>query len=86
MFFFFLFQAQFAKFKYLCYNFQMVDIYNRHPHSCFLYLASILVDEYGHLDNCRSGLIHMLNVNFFLSIDSLLNFYSRTVFSRMLNI
>ncbi|VDK71439.1 unnamed protein product [Litomosoides sigmodontis] len=41
---------------------QMVDIYNRHPHSCFLYLASILVDEYGHLDNCRSGLIHMLNI------------------------
>ncbi|KAM3719234.1 Transportin-3 [Dirofilaria immitis] len=41
---------------------QMVDIYNRHPHSCFLYLASILVDEYGHLDNCRSGLVHMLNI------------------------
>uniref|UniRef100_F1KRX1 Transportin-3 n=1 Tax=Ascaris suum TaxID=6253 RepID=F1KRX1_ASCSU len=40
---------------------QMVDIYGRHPHSCFLYLASILVDEYGQLEHLRSGLVFMLN-------------------------
>ncbi|VDM94956.1 unnamed protein product [Thelazia callipaeda] len=41
---------------------QMVDMYSRYPHSCFLYLASILVDEYGHIEDCRSGLVHMLNI------------------------
>ncbi|VDK43028.1 unnamed protein product [Anisakis simplex] len=40
---------------------QMVDIYRRYPHSCFLYLASILVDEYGQLEHPRSGLVYMLN-------------------------
>ncbi|VDM45488.1 unnamed protein product [Toxocara canis] len=40
---------------------QMVDIYMRYPHSCFLYLASILVDEYGQMEHLRSGLVCMLN-------------------------
>ncbi|MFH4980451.1 hypothetical protein AB6A40_007160 [Gnathostoma spinigerum] len=40
---------------------QMVDIYSRHQHSCFLYLASILVDEYGGRDELRPGLVIMLN-------------------------
>ncbi|VDD89398.1 unnamed protein product [Enterobius vermicularis] len=39
---------------------QMIDIYNRHQHSCFLYLASILVDEYGQLEHYRQGLVLML--------------------------
>ncbi|VDN41117.1 unnamed protein product [Gongylonema pulchrum] len=41
---------------------EMISIYDCHPHSCFLYLASILVDEYGQFDNCRPGLVHMLNI------------------------
>uniref|UniRef100_A0A0N5B0K8 Xpo1 domain-containing protein n=1 Tax=Syphacia muris TaxID=451379 RepID=A0A0N5B0K8_9BILA len=39
---------------------QMIDIYHRHQHSCFLYLASILVDEYGQLNEYREGLVVML--------------------------
>ena len=34
---------------------QMVGLYQSHPHSCFLYLGSILVDEYGNLDVCITG-------------------------------
>lgn len=39
---------------------QMVRLYNAHHHSCFLYLASILVDEYGSENDCIGGLISML--------------------------
>ena len=38
----------------------MVRLYNAHHHSCFLYLASILVDEYGMESECIGGLISML--------------------------
>lgn len=41
---------------------QIVEIYRKHPHSCFLYLASILVDEYGKVEEIQRGLIAMLNV------------------------
>lgn len=37
----------------------MVRLYNAHHHSCFLYLASILVDEYGAENECIGGLISM---------------------------
>ncbi|KAJ0012727.1 hypothetical protein NQD34_017061 [Periophthalmus magnuspinnatus] len=39
---------------------QMVSVYQVHPHSCFLYLGSILVDEYGMEEGCRQGLLDML--------------------------
>jgi len=39
---------------------QMVQLYSVHHHSCFLYLASILVDEYGSERDCISGLMYML--------------------------
>ncbi|KAK7896713.1 hypothetical protein WMY93_022038 [Mugilogobius chulae] len=39
---------------------QMVNVYQVHPHSCFLYLGSILVDEYGMEEGCRQGLLDML--------------------------
>ncbi|XP_066264625.1 transportin-3-like isoform X2 [Branchiostoma lanceolatum] len=39
---------------------QMVNVYQVHQHSCFLYLGSILVDEYGMEEGCRSGLLDML--------------------------
>ena len=39
---------------------QMVTLYQSHPHSCFLYLGSILVDEYAHLEVCIAGLLEML--------------------------
>lgn len=39
-----------------------MDIYPKYPHSCILYLASILVDEYGAIDVTRPGLLHMLQV------------------------
>ena len=41
---------------------QMVRIYGAgHPHSCFLYLGSILVDEFSLLGGtCVSGLLDML--------------------------
>lgn len=38
----------------------MVRLYNSHHHSCFLYLASILVDEYGSENDCIGGFISML--------------------------
>ena len=40
----------------------MVSVYQVYPHSCFLYLGSILVDEYGMEDGCRQGLMDMLQV------------------------
>ncbi|NWX94082.1 TNPO3 protein, partial [Nothoprocta pentlandii] len=39
---------------------QMVSVYRAHQHSCFLYLGSILVDEYGMEGGCRQGLLDML--------------------------
>lgn len=39
---------------------QIVVLYNQHRHSCFLYLGSILVDEFAKLDNCTTGLLEML--------------------------
>ncbi|XP_028670547.1 transportin-3 isoform X2 [Erpetoichthys calabaricus] len=39
---------------------QMVNVYQIYPHSCFLYLGSILVDEYGMEEGCRQGLLDML--------------------------
>ena len=39
---------------------QMVQLYSVHYHSCFLYLASILVDEYGSVRDCINGLMYML--------------------------
>jgi transportin-3 len=38
----------------------LVRLYISHPHSCFLYLGSILVDEYAHLTGCVAGLLEML--------------------------
>ncbi|XP_022802202.1 transportin-3-like [Stylophora pistillata] len=38
---------------------QMVSVYGTNPHSCFLYLGSILVDEYGDEAGCVPGLIGM---------------------------
>ena len=37
-----------------------VDIYRCHHHSCFLYLGSIVVDEFGSEVSYHSGLIGML--------------------------
>ncbi|XP_025097718.1 transportin-3-like isoform X1 [Pomacea canaliculata] len=39
---------------------QMVQLYAVHQHSCFLYLGSILVDEYGCEAGCITGLLDML--------------------------
>ncbi|UYV70641.1 Trn-SR [Cordylochernes scorpioides] len=39
---------------------QIVQLYQVHFHSCFLYLGSILVDEYGGEPNCHQGLLSML--------------------------
>lgn len=36
---------------------QMVQVYSANHHSCFLYLGSILVDEFGTNQNCVPGLI-----------------------------
>ncbi|TWW64393.1 Transportin-3 Importin-12 [Takifugu flavidus] len=41
---------------------RMVSVYQVYPHSCFLYLGSILVDEYGMEEGCRQGLLDMLKV------------------------
>ena len=38
----------------------MVTIYSQHQHSCFLYLGSILVDEYAGEPGCVQGLLDML--------------------------
>lgn len=39
---------------------QMVEIYAKHHHSCLLYLASVLVDEFGNDMRCIAGLLKML--------------------------
>ena len=40
----------------------MVNVYGTNPHSCFLYLGSILVDEYGDESGCVPGLVTMTMV------------------------
>ncbi|XP_028408410.1 transportin-3-like [Dendronephthya gigantea] len=39
---------------------QMIQVYSATHHSCFLYLGSILVDEFGTNKSCVPGLIQML--------------------------
>ena len=39
---------------------QMVEIYTQHGQSCFLYLGSILVDEYAADETCVGGLLAMM--------------------------
>lgn len=40
---------------------QMVEIYAAHHHSCFLYLGSVLVDEFANVsDQCTAGLLDMM--------------------------
>ncbi|CAB3980536.1 transportin-3-like isoform X2 [Paramuricea clavata] len=39
---------------------EIIQVYSTTHHSCFLYLGSILVDEFGTSKNCVSGLIKML--------------------------
>jgi len=39
---------------------QMVELYTANLHSCWLYLGSILVDEYGRDDACIQGLLDMV--------------------------
>ena len=39
-----------------------------HSHSCFLYLGSILVDEYGADAVCTQGLIEMYQVRYLLYV------------------
>lgn len=39
---------------------QVIAIYQMHKHSCFLYLSSIMVDEYATDDVCVPGLLNML--------------------------
>jgi len=43
---------------------QIILVYGRFPHSCLLYLASILVDEYGSLEFVQPGMLSMLEVFF----------------------
>lgn len=38
----------------------MVTLYSQHQHSCFLYLGSILVNEYASEPGCIQGLLEML--------------------------
>ena len=40
----------------------MVQGYNRHPHSCFFYVGSILVDEFGVMPTQATTLSQMLIV------------------------
>jgi len=44
----------------LCALLQIVSLYHSHQHSCFLYLGSILVDEYAAEPGCVQGLLDML--------------------------
>ncbi|KAI6184207.1 Transportin-3 [Aphelenchoides bicaudatus] len=41
---------------------KLVNIYSEYPHSCILYLCSIIVDEYGSNPSLENGLITMLNI------------------------
>ena len=52
-------------------------LYRVHPHSCFLYLGSILVDEYAELPGCVPGLLEMLQVtNHLMWLIGILCFFS----------
>ena len=52
---------------------QMVNVYGTNPHSCFLYLGSILVDEYGNESGCVPGLVTMTMVSStFVELETLL--------------
>ena len=42
------------------FSLQSVDIYREHYHSCFLYLGSIVVDEFGADSAYQQGLMGML--------------------------
>lgn len=42
---------------------QIMRLYTLHKHSCYLYLGSILVDEYATEPSCISGLLDMLQVS-----------------------
>lgn len=44
----------------LSFSSQIVGLYATHGHSCFLYLGSILVDEYAGEPGCVIGLLAML--------------------------
>lgn len=40
---------------------QMIELYATHQHSCFLYLGSVLVDEFANVnDDCTRGLLQMM--------------------------
>ncbi|XP_023297905.2 transportin-3 [Lucilia cuprina] len=39
---------------------QMITLYALHHHSCFLYLGSVLVDEFAKVEECINGLLAML--------------------------
>ncbi|CAI2347058.1 unnamed protein product [Caenorhabditis sp. 36 PRJEB53466] len=39
----------------------MIETYPKHRHSSYLYLASVIVDEYGQMEKMRPGLIQMLD-------------------------
>ncbi|XP_034948229.1 transportin-3 [Chelonus insularis] len=39
---------------------QIVQLYAAHQHSCFLYLGSVMVDEYAADHDCAAGLVQML--------------------------
>ncbi|XP_037958444.1 transportin-3 isoform X2 [Teleopsis dalmanni] len=39
---------------------QMISLYGLHHHSCFLYLGSVLVDEFARIKECIPGLLEML--------------------------
>ena len=41
---------------------QLVGLYSARGHSCYLYLGSILVDEYAGEAGCIPGLLQMLQV------------------------
>lgn len=47
-------------FKFFLYFLQIVTLYSQNKHSCFLYLGSILVDEYASEPGCIQGLLDML--------------------------
>ncbi len=44
--------------------FQLVAAYQQGNHSCFLYLAGVLVDVFGDLPECRGGLVALFEVIF----------------------
>ena len=37
----------------------MIEIYRNHRHSCFLYLGSVIVDEFGTFPDYQQGLVVM---------------------------